>query len=174
MIIRHQFLHKECQQQYVWHLLEFLKNTRNNRNVLKNQFHPKHQTRIEQEDWYYNDYSKDENHLIYIVYDEEKQQKIGYIQIKFESLIHRRCQLHYVVANEFAEHKYDNKIIRLGLKIIRSCEDEYHRVFSMIFPEDEKRLEHYVFNGFEIDGVLRAYVYRDNIYRDIMVLSKLL
>lgn len=173
-MLRFKFLHKNVQQNIIWMNLEFLKNTRNHPNIIKNLFHPKHQTRVEQESWYYDEYSKDLNHLIWIAYDEKKSCPIGYIQYHIETLIHRRCQVHYVVSNEFEKSKYDNKLIKWSVDNVKSWNDEFHRLTAYIFPEDSKRLENYCSEGFEIDGILREYVYRDCLYRDVMVLSKLI
>lgn len=52
--------------------------------------------------------------------------------------------------------------------------DEFNRIQALVFPEDDVRVLNYTGCGFEIDGVLRKYVYKNNEYRDVWVLSKLL
>lgn len=169
-MLRFKFLYKDgCS----WQNLEFLRATRSHPHIVKNSFHSKQITRIEQEWWYQNEYSQDENHKIYIAYDDKMECPIGYIQYKIESIIHRRCHVNYVVAYQFIDHKYDSKLIRWCVNNISTWNDEMNRIQTMILVDDENRLQNYIRCGFEVDGILRKYVYKNGIFQDVYVLSTL-
>lgn len=169
-MLRFKFLYKDgCG----WQNLEFLRATRSHPYVVKTSFHSKQITRIEQEWWYENEYSKDENHKIYIAYDDKMECPIGYVQFKIESIIHRRCSVNYVVAYQFADHKYDSKLIRWCVNSVSTWTDEINRIQTMILVDDENRLQNYIRCGFEVDAILRKYVYKNGIFQDVYVLSNI-
>ncbi len=172
-MLRFKYLYKDgCS----WQNLEFLRETRSHPYVVKNCFHSKQITRIEQEWWYENEYSKDENHKIYVAYDDKMECPVGYVQYKIESVIHRRCNVNYVVAYQFIDYKFDSKLIRWSVNniISPSWGDEINRLQTMILVSDENRLKNYINNKFELDGILRKYVYKDGIFHDVYVLSRMI
>lgn len=170
-MLRFKFLFKDgCQ----WQNLEFLRATRSHPSVVKYSFHSKQITRVEQEWWYDNEYSKNENLKIYIAYDDKMECPIGYIQYNIESIIHRRCSVNYVVAPQFVTHRYDSKLIRWCVNNITSWDEEMTRIQTLIMVHDDNRLKNYINCGFEVDAILRKYVFKDGIYQDVYVLSNIL
>jgi RimJ/RimL family protein N-acetyltransferase len=157
-----------------WQNLEFLRATRSHPSVVKNLFHSKQITRVEQEYWYENEYCKDDNHKIWMAYDDKLECQIGYVQYHIESLVHRRCSVNYVVAPQFQAYKYDKKLIRWTVSNIMNFEIDFNRIHTFVFPEDDIRVMNYTSCGFEIDGVLRKYVFKDGVYRDVWVLSNIM
>lgn len=170
-MLRFKYLYKDgCS----WQNLEFLRATRSHPSVVKYSFHSKQITRMEQEWWYENEYCKDDNHKIYIAYDDKMECPIGYIQYKIRSIIHRRCSVNYVVAPMFLDYKFDYKLIKWCVNSISNWTDEINRIDTKILVTDDNRLKNYIRTGFEIDGILRKYVYKDGIFQDIYVLSNLI
>lgn len=172
-MLRLKYLYKDnCS----WQNLEFLRNTRSHPNIIENVFHSKKITRTEQEEWYENDYSTDPNYMIWIVYDDDKQSPIAYIQYHLESLIHRRCNVGYVISPEYScvSNNYDKKVIKEMIKNVKGWKDEIHRLETKIFTTDEIRVQKLTDCGFEIDGIIRDYIFKDNEYRDVYLLSYLL
>jgi len=158
-----------------WQNLEFLRETRSHPEVMKYLFHTKKITRIEQENWY-DEYKLNHNHLMWIVYDDQSNSPIAYIQYHIDSLLHRRCTAGYVIAPEFnyCAKKYDTNIIRMMVKNIKGWKDEIHRLQVKIFPEDILRLRKLTKAGFEVDGIIRDYIFKDGEFRDVYVLSYIL
>lgn len=159
-----------------WQTNEFLRETRSHPRTLENIFHTKKITRIEQEEWYEKEYCVDKNYLIWLVYDESKDAPVAYIQNRIESLIHKRCSFGYVIAPEHNIIKdiYSDAVIKMAVNNIIGMRDEIHRIETKILTTDLSRLEHLTNNGFEIDGVIRDYVYKDFQYKDVYVLSHLI
>lgn len=172
-MLRLKYLYK---QSCSWQNLEFLRNTRSHPSIIKNVFHTKKITRIEQENWYTEDYCTDPNYMIWLVYDENKQVPIAYIQYHIESLIHRRCNVGYVISPEFSciSNVYDKKIINMMIKNVKGWKDEIHRLETKILTSDNVRLKKLTQCGFEIDSLIRDYIYKDGEYRDIYLLSYLI
>lgn len=174
--IRFKYLFKNG---YSWQNLEFLRMARSHPANVKFLFHTKLITRVEQEWWYENEYCKDPNYKIWIAYDEKSNEQIAYVQYHIESLIHRRCTAGYVMSPE-CYGKYDKRILSWLVNNVRKWkfekenETEIHRLQMLIFPDDVIRLNNLTNNGWEIDGVLRNYVYKDQIFRDVYVLSTLI
>lgn len=172
-MLRLKFLYKtNCS----WQNFEFLRITRSNPNIDKYLFHTKKITRIEQENWYYETYAKDPNFLIWFVYDIEMQVPIGYVQYHIESLIHRRCSVGYVIAPEFSimKKKYELKIVKMMIKNVKGWKDNIHRLEIKIFPEDVSRFNSLTNCGFEVDGIIRDYIFKNFVPRDVYLLSYLL
>ncbi len=172
-MLRLKYLYKDnCS----WQNLEFLRNTRSHPAILENVFHTKKITRIEQEDWYENEYCTDMNYKIWLVYDDDKQTPIGYIQYHVESLIHRRCNVGYVISPEYSclTDKYDKKVINMMIKNVKGWDFEIHRLETKILTNDYVRLNKLTECGFEIDGIIRDYVFKNNEFKDIYILSYLI
>jgi RimJ/RimL family protein N-acetyltransferase len=170
-MLRFKYLFKD---EFNWQNIEFLKNTRNHPEIMKTRFHNRKLTRIDQEDWFYNTYSPDLNYKIWIAYSEEKSCPVGYIQYKIDSLVHRRCQVKYAIAPEFSGCGYGKKIVKWSVDNVKTWEDEIHRLWATFLTDDEVIMESLSACGFEVDGVLRDYVYKDGVYRDVYVMSILI
>ena len=169
------FFKGDGKNDYNWMDSEFVRQLRSHPKVNQFLFQNKNITRIEQEYWWENEYSKNNNWHIWIVYDEGLECPIGYINTHIDSIMHRRCQTDYVISPEFDETKYETKIVRWMISNAKHLEPDMHKVWMYVFPENERKIE--MLNkkfGFEVDGMIRDYVYKDGIYRDVYLLSVLI
>ncbi len=163
-----------------WQNLEFLRLTRSHPDNVKFLFHTKQITRVEQEWWYENEYCKDDNYKIWIAYDERSNEQIAYVQYHIESLIHKRCTAGYVLSPLYSNSIYHKRILKWLVRNVKNWqfeignETEIHRLQMYIFPEDIIRLNNLTNNGWEIDGIMRNYVFKDQKFRDVYVLSTLI
>ena len=153
---------------------EFLRAVRSHPDIVANVFHSKKITRVEQEYWYENDYSKNIDWKIYIIYDQNLNCPIGYVNLNIDSILHRRCQFDYQVSPEFFYRKYDKRIIKWAINNSMKIEIEMHRLWCYVFPEYAKKINILSGMNFEIDGIIRDYIYKDGMYRNVYIMSKLL
>lgn len=163
-----------AKKQFSWQNSEFLRQTRSHPFVIENLFHSKKITTIEQEQWYWDVYSNDLDFSIYIVYDEEIQTSIGYVQFHLESILHRRCEVGYVVHPSYQNMGYGSEIIKWSMFNVLSWEDKINRLWLTVFPENKIAISLYEKYGFRKDGIMKDYVYKDGKYRSVMIMSVLL
>jgi hypothetical protein len=150
---------------------EFLRQLRSHPKVNKFLFQDKNITRIEQEYWWENEYSNNDSWKIWIVYDEYIERPIGYINTKIDSIIHRRCQTDYVISPEFDEAKYENKIIKWMINNSKNIEIDIHKIWMYVLSENIKKIETMNKFGFEIDGIVRDHICKNNIFKDVYLMS---
>lgn len=154
---------------------EYIRTLRSHPKVNKELFETCNITRIEQEYWWENIYSKNNNKTIWLVYDEKLECPIGYISINADSLIHRRCQFDYVVSPEHNIEKYETRIIKWSISCSKRTVTNVHKLWLYIFPENERKIKmlNERFN-FEIDGLITDFVNKDGQYRDVYLMSLLI
>ena len=155
-----------------WQESEFLRNTRSHPLVAENLFEDRKITKTQQEEWFNEIYSKNLNFQIVIAYDEEISAPVGYIQFHIDSLIHRRCEVGYVVHPEFWGKGYGSALVHWSTIHITTWEETIHRVWLTVFPENKRAIEIYKEFGFKIDGIFKKYVYKDKKYRDVCFMFK--
>lgn len=163
-----------AKKQFSWQNSEFLRTTRSHPKVIENLFHNKKITRVEQEQWYWENYSINPDFLIYIVYDENVFDSVGYIQFHIDSIIHRRCEVGYVVHPMYQGRGYGSEMVKWSMFTVLNWDDEINRMWLTVFPENKPAIKLYEKYGFEIDGIMREYVYKNGIYRDVNIMSVLL
>lgn len=169
--LRFKYFYKDV---FNWKELEFLRNTRNHPLVRKNLFNLRTITRIEQEEWFEQEYTKNENKRIWIVYDEEIHAPVGYIQYIIDSVIHKRCEVGYVVHPMHHGKGFGNAFVDWSIRNVTTFEEEIHRLWLTVLPDNEKAVAIYHKNGFKIDGLMRDYVYRDGTFENVYIMSLLL
>lgn len=171
MDLRFKFFAKK---NFSWQNSEFLRLTRSHPEVNQNLFETKKITRCEQEKWYWENYSNNSDFLIYIVYDEKVGESVGYIQFSIESLIHRRCEVGYVVHPKYFNKGYGHEFIKWSMFYLINHNDDINRMWLTVFTDNIKAIRLYEKFGFEREGVMRDYVFKNGIYRDVLLMSVLL
>lgn len=169
--LRFKYLFKD---HFSWQDSEFIRKVRSHPLVNLNKLTTKKLTRVEQEFWFENDYAKNDDYKIWLVYDESRGCAIGYIQFWVDSLIHKRCRFDYTISPEFSYAKYDNRIIKWCINNAIKFEVDMNKLFCYVFPENGTRIELLDKNGFKIDGLLRKHIYKDSEFRNIYLISYLL
>jgi diamine N-acetyltransferase len=174
--LRFKMFHKGKIDTYNWVDSEFVRTLRSHPKINKNLFQTKNITRIEQEYWWENDYSKNQNWKIWIIYDEKLECAIGYLNIKIDSIMHGRIQFDYVISPDYNESKYFNRIIKWTIGCAKRELINAHKLFLYIFPNsgDEKIKMLNENFGFEVDGLITEYVLKDGKYRDVYLISLLI
>lgn len=163
-----------AKKQFSWQNSEFLRQTRSHPDIVPKLFHTKKITRCEQEQWYWDIYSNNLNFYIYIAYDEKIQNSIGYVQFHIDSLIHKRCEVGYVVHPLYQKKGYGGELIKWSMWTMLNWEDDINRMWLTVFPENKKAIGLYKKYGFSEDGVMKDYIYKDGIYRNVSLMSVLL
>lgn len=152
---------------------EFLRTTRCHPSVNKYLFEDKKISREEQESWY-ELYSKDLNIYIHLVIEKKSGLYIGYVTLKIKSLYHRRCEVGFVVHPDFQSNGYGLAMVKWSIKEAAKLEEGIHKLSLTVFPWNESAIRIYEKAGFEKEGCAREYVFKKNEYFDVLFMSLLL
>jgi hypothetical protein len=173
MKLKYKYIYKD---NYDWVELDFIRELRSNPAVIKNVFHSKAITNIEQEEWFSKDYAPNLNWKIYIIIDCEKNIPIGYVNFKIESLIDKRCSFDYFILPELSYIKYDNFILKWCKYYSKVLEENIpiHRLQIYVFEYNKSKVEILYENGFEIDALIRDYIYKDGKYFNVYLMSAII
>lgn len=155
-----------------WQESEFLRTVRSNPLVMEGLFENKKITKTQQEDWYHNVYSKNPNFNIIIAYDESISAPVGYIQFHIDSLIHRRCEVGYVVHPEFWRKGFGRALVHWSIINVTTWEEQIHKLWLTVFSTNKKAIQIYQEQGFVIEGLMKDYVYKNKKYRDVYFMSQ--
>ena len=169
--LRFKYFYKDM---FNWKESEFLRNTRSHPFVVKNLLSSKTVTRVEQEEWFEKDYCQNPDKKIWIAYDEEIHSPIGYIQYTIDSVIHKRCEVGYVIHPLHQKKGFGNALVDWSIRNVTIFEEGIHRLWLTVFPDNEKAIHIYIKNGFNIDGLMKQYAFKNGIYRDTYIMSLLL
>lgn len=159
---------------FIWQDSEFLRVTRSHPDVVSSLFHSKKITKIEQEEWYEGVYQQDPNFRIYIAFNTKFSKPVGYVQFHIDSLIHRRCEVGYVVSPNFYGNGYGDRMVKWSINWAIGQGDDIHRLFLTVFPENKKAIHIYEKNGFVKESLMKDYVFKDGKYRDVVLMVMLL
>src|SRR5262245_57222736 len=154
---------------------EFLRTTRNLESVSANLFDSNKITREQQEDWFSKSYSLNRDFMIWIVWEDDK--RVGYVQYHVESIKHHRCEIGFVVHPDYQSRGLGTEIVKWSLKNfynINAFDAHIRRVWLTVFPENETAIQLYQKHGFKTEGIMRSFVYNDNKYRDVIIMSLLI
>lgn len=169
--LRFKYLQKKF---FIWQDMEFLRKVRSNELIGETLFSSKKITKIEQEEWFNSFYSQIEDYHIWLIYHEQKKCAIGYVMIKIDNIKHRRIEFNYIISPEFNYIKCDRAILNWIKYKSKSIEIDMHKIFCYVMPENEKRIEKLVDNGFEVDCILREHIYKNDCYHSVIIISKLI
>ncbi len=156
-----------------WRESEFLRVSRSHPLVLKGLFDNKKITKPEQEEWFEKSYSVDPDKKIWIAYDEEIHEPVGYIQYTIESLAHRRCEVGYVVHPLHQGKGYGNALVDWSIRKVTTFEEPIHRLFLYVLVSNKKAINIYLKYGFKAEGLLKDYAYKNGIYLNACLMSTL-
>ena len=156
-----------------WRESEFLRVSRSHPLVLAGLFDNKKITRPEQEEWFKKFYSVDPDKKIFIAYDEEIHEPVGYIQYTIESLAHQRCEVGYVVHPLYQGKGYGKALVDWSIRKATTFEEPIHRLFLYVLVSNRKAVDIYIKYGFRTDGKLLDYAYKDGKYLDAWLMSTL-
>lgn len=166
--LKYEYLVKSCMKSQA---SEFLRTTRQNKEVAKYLFEDKKITRQGQEAWY-KGYSKDENTRIWLVTNGSVY--VGYVTFHIKSLYHRRAEVGYVVHPDFQNQGIGKAMVKWSIKKATEFEEGIHRLCLTVFPWNMGAHKLYAEVGFKKDGILRHYVFKDGEYKDVTVMSYIL
>jgi len=147
---------------------EFLRTTRQNREVAKYLFQDKKITREQQQEWY-TEYSKDEDTRIWLVTNGSVY--VGYVTFHIKSLYHRRAEVGYVIHPDFQGQGIGKAMVKWSIKKAAKFEEGVHRLYLTVFPWNMRAHKLYTEAGFQKDGILRQYVFKGGEYKDVTVMS---
>jgi RimJ/RimL family protein N-acetyltransferase len=168
--LRFKYLHKGV---FNWQNIEFVREVRSDVKNDDNVLMPKRLTRVEQEQWFWDEYSKIPDWKIWVVYDESLNSPIGYVHYSIDNLYHRRCEVKHLISSRYNRLKYDSAVIKWMINNVNDFEENIHRLWIPILVHNTYLINIYANNGFEVDGLLRDYAQRDNKYYDVYILSYL-
>ncbi|MHA2100855.1 MAG: GNAT family N-acetyltransferase [Candidatus Kariarchaeaceae archaeon] len=153
---------------------EFIRTLRSDIRVRQGLFYNKPISRSQQENWFNDYYSQNENHKIFIAYDDDIGTAIGYCNIIHESLHHRRAEVGYVIHPDHWNKGYGQILVNWSLDYLKGCDEGCRRVWLTVFPENHAGIHIYKKAGFKKDGILDEYVFRDGEFRNVILMSKLI
>ncbi|MHA2363881.1 MAG: GNAT family N-acetyltransferase [Candidatus Hodarchaeales archaeon] len=169
--LRFKFFYKDV---FNWREAEFLRASRSHPLVVKHLFESRHITKGQQEDWFERCYKSNINHRIWIAYDEEVSAPIGYVQYHIDSVIHKRCEVGYVIHPLYFNKGFGNALVDWSIRNVTTFEEEIHKVWLTVFTNNKVAIKIYQKNDFKIEGTCKDYVYKDGVYRDIFIMSLIL
>lgn len=158
-----------------WQDLDFIRNTNNHPHVINN-FSCKTVDRMEQEEWYINNYSKDDNKHIWLVYDEKMMCPVGYFIIDIVSIQNQRAVLNIVINPEFNNFGYESIILgwikeNFKKKIMKKINIPIHKIMYHIIEDNEDMMKTLYKFGFEWDACLRDHIIIKQIWKDVHIMS---
>jgi len=169
--LRFKYFYKDV---YNWKEADFLRMARSHPLVSKHLFESKNITRVEQEDWFERIYKDDIDHKIWIVYDEEISAPIGYVQYHIDSVIHKRCEVGYVIHPLYFGKGFGHALVDWSIRNVTTFEEEIHKLWLTVFTNNNIAIKIYQKNNFNIEGIYRDYIYKDGIYRSVFMMSLLI
>jgi RimJ/RimL family protein N-acetyltransferase len=169
--LRFKYVNKKC---FIWQDLEFLRTVRSNSMICEMLFEDKKITRVEQEYWFNNIYCNEYDYHIWIIYHEQNKCAIGYVSIEIENIKHRRLKFNYIISPEFNYIRCDKSIINWIINKSKIIELDIHKVWCYVLENNDKRIEMLYKYGFEVDGFIRDYVYKNGKYLGVSIVSKLI
>lgn len=113
------------------------------------------------------------NEVILAICLEKNDQYIGNIYLRDIDWINRNAQLHILLGEESIWGRgigteVIRKIVNYGFK-----ERNLHRIYSHILATNHASIRIHQKCGFSSEGILRDAVYKNGIYQDLVVVSKL-
>jgi len=152
-------------------LTEFIRITRSHPKVREGLLKDTRITRIQQEEWYNEVYSKDEDFEIYVIKALDGD-KVGYVQFHYD-WHHRSCEVGFVIHPDYQGCGYGKNATNWALYYLEQ-QEKIKRVWLTVFPNNKAAISLYKRCGFEKEGELRSAVFKGGRYRNLLVMSKLI
>jgi len=165
--LRYEYFVKNCLKPEA---SEFLRTTRQHPDVTKFLFKDKRVTREDQERWYM-EYSKNLDVQIYLVVEVSTGLYIGYVTFTHESLYHRRCEVGFVVHPDHQGNGYGKAMVKWSIKRAEELEEGIHRLYLTVFPWNTDAVRLYEMAGFKKEGMMRDYVFKNDEYSNVDLMS---
>ena len=128
--LKYEYFVKSCMKSSA---SEFLRTTRQNREVAKYLFEDKKITRQDQEEWY-KEYSKGQSTRIWLVTNGSVY--VGYVIFHVESLYHRRAEVGYVVHPDFQNEGTGKAMVKWSIEKAAEFDESIHRLWLTVFPRN--------------------------------------
>lgn len=149
---------------------EYIIKWRNKKEIIDSFFSYKGVTLQEHRNWYQN-YLKNDSRIEFIIIKKDNNEKIGTIGLSSIDFKNQKAEYGILIGEE--QHQGKGYAKEASNAIIQYAFEELnlHRIYLKVFLDNLSAIEMYTGIGFEIEGVLRKDIFKNNIFKDVLVMS---